>query len=300
MFVKTSSILMAAAAISLAQETFEHRVEMLHGVPATGAIQYMAAGPMAGQPVAGAPYSAEGVTDYTRTLADGTRITRRTTAKFARDGQGRTRDENTLPGLGPWASQDGTKLVTITDPVAKEVYILNEKDKTARRIKVPAGRMRMPPPGAGVERTEVRVERRVEMKSSGGAPVAAGTFIAEAGGPVGDVMLRRHDPKNSKTEQLGTQAMEGLQVTGTRITSTTPAGEIGNDRPLVSTVERWESADLKTLVRSMSHDPEFGDTTYRLTNISRTEPAKSLFQVPADYKLEEGPPVFQFRRELKK
>lgn len=294
------ALLIGAAALSPAQETFERRIEVVHSASGAGAVHHMAAGPMAGQPVEGAPYSAEGVTDYVRTLADGTRISRRTTVKFARDGQGRTRDENMLPGLGPWASQDGTKLVTITDPVAKEIYILNDKDKTARRVPMPDMKKRSTAPGGSVERTEIRIERKVEFKSQGGPPPGAGVFIAEAGGPVGDVMIRRADPKNSKTEQLGTQTMEGLQVTGTRITSTTPAGEFGNDRPMVATVERWESPDLKTVVRSTSHDPEFGDTTYRLTNITRTEPAKSLFQVPSDYKLEDGPPVFQFRREIKK
>jgi hypothetical protein len=31
-----------------------------------------------------------------------------------------------------------------------------------------------------------------------------------------------------------------------------------------------------------------GETTYRLTNIDRSEPDPSLFQVPADYTVKEG------------
>jgi hypothetical protein len=38
-------------------------------------------------------------------------------------------------------------------------------------------------------------------------------------------------------------------------------------------------------------DPRFGETVYRLTNISRTEPDASLFQVPADYKIKDAPPL---------
>jgi hypothetical protein len=34
-----------------------------------------------------------------------------------------------------------------------------------------------------------------------------------------------------------------------------------------------------------------GESTYRLTNISLSEPAASLFEVPADYTLTEGPVV---------
>jgi hypothetical protein len=30
-------------------------------------------------------------------------------------------------------------------------------------------------------------------------------------------------------------------------------------------------------------DPRVGETTYRLVNISRTEPEKSLFELPAGY-----------------
>jgi len=39
-------------------------------------------------------------------------------------------------------------------------------------------------------------------------------------------------------------------------------------------------------------DPRFGESTYRLTNIDRSEPAKSLFEVPADYTLKSAPPMF--------
>ena len=34
-----------------------------------------------------------------------------------------------------------------------------------------------------------------------------------------------------------------------------------------------------------------GETTYKLTNINRAEPAKSLFEVPSDYTIKEGPSV---------
>jgi TonB family protein len=36
-------------------------------------------------------------------------------------------------------------------------------------------------------------------------------------------------------------------------------------------------------------DPRFGETTYRLINIDRSEPAKSLFEVPADYTIKTRP-----------
>ena len=35
------------------------------------------------------------------------------------------------------------------------------------------------------------------------------------------------------------------------------------------------------------NDPRIGETTYRLTNIVRAEPPRSLFEVPPDYQVNE-------------
>jgi hypothetical protein len=89
-------------------------------------------------------------------------------------------------------------------------------------------------------------------------------------------------------EQLGTQTIEGVAAEGTRVTFTIPAGKIGNDRPIVTVNERWYSPELQTVVLTKNSDPRMGETTYRLTNIDRSEPDPSLFQVPADYTVDEG------------
>jgi hypothetical protein len=86
-------------------------------------------------------------------------------------------------------------------------------------------------------------------------------------------------------EQLGTTFMEGVAVEGTRSTTTIPAGEIGNEQPIVIVSERWMSPDLKVLVMSKQSDPRFGETTYRLTNLTRSEPSPQLFEIPADFKV---------------
>jgi hypothetical protein len=49
------------------------------------------------------------------------------------------------------------------------------------------------------------------------------------------------------------------------------------------------SPDLKVLVMSKQSDPRFGETTYRLTNLTRAEPAPQLFEIPADFKVIEPP-----------
>lgn len=55
--------------------------------------------------------------------------------------------------------------------------------------------------------------------------------------------------------------------------------------------ERWTSPELKVLVMSRQSDPRFGETTDRLTNISRAEPAAELFEVPPDYRVVERPTI---------
>jgi hypothetical protein len=99
-----------------------------------------------------------------------------------------------------------------------------------------------------------------------------------------------------KTESLGKQTIEGIEAEGTRITVTIPGGKIGNDRPIEIVSERWESPELQVVVLSKHQDPRAGETTYRLTTINRSEPARSLFEIPSDFTVDEGPPMRPRRR----
>jgi len=92
---------------------------------------------------------------------------------------------------------------------------------------------------------------------------------------------------NVTKESLGTQTINGVSAQGTRFTRTIPAGQIGNDKPITITREVWYSTDLQMVVQSKHSDPRFGDTSYSLTNIQRTEPPANLFTVPSDYTIEQ-------------
>jgi hypothetical protein len=91
-----------------------------------------------------------------------------------------------------------------------------------------------------------------------------------------------------KSESLGSQFVEDLQVDGTRITRTIASGQSGNEKPIVVSMETWYSTDLQTIVMSRTLDPRLGETVYKLTNIDRTEPSHSLFEVPSDYTVREA------------
>lgn len=192
-----------------------------------------------GPPVKGAPYSATVVTETVQTLATGTRISRKTTASVYRDGEGRTRREQTFGNIGPFhAAGEAPQMTFIEDPVAGAQYVLDARTHTAQK-----------------------------MKSRSDSPP------------------KNHPPSSSqaKTESLGTKTIEGVEAEGTRSTLTIPAGQIGNDQPIEIVSERWYSPELQVVVLSKHTDPRMGEHVYRLTNISRSEPAKSLFDIPADY-----------------
>ena len=253
-----------------------------------------------GKVVKGVPYSAEALTEVTQTLGDGNRIVRKSTASIYRDSEGRTRREQTLGSIGPFAtSGDTPQTLFINDPVAGVNYVLDPRTRTARKMPLP--RIENLPPGA---RTQVRIQEKVVQAAphaGPGGPAAPGDRVVFFENRVGEPGMHRAakpGPK-PKTESLGKQMIEGVEAEGTRTTITIPAGEIGNERPIEIVSERWYSPELQTLVMSKHNDPFVGDSVYRLTNINRGEPARSLFEVPADYKIKEVslPPGIRIMRK---
>src|SRR5277367_996323 len=212
--------------------------------------------------VTGAPFSATFSTESTETLGDGNQIKHTSTGTIARDSQGRTRRDMTLPAFGATAvaGQAAPHVTFVNDPVAGTRYILEADTKTARQ---------MPPPP---DKSEFA---RKGHTGAGGA------------GPAAD--------KDVVTTSLGTQTIGGVTAEGTRYTRTIPAGQIGNAKPIVIVTERWYSADLQMVVMTKRSDPRSGDTGFQMTIIARTEPAASLFQVPTDYTLAKATPRGAFR-----
>ncbi|HEY6119323.1 MAG TPA: hypothetical protein VIV66_05150 [Pyrinomonadaceae bacterium] len=254
-----------------------------------------------GQQVKGAPYSAQAVTESTQTLSDGNRIVNKSTSSVYRDSEGRSRREQTLRAFGPFAAGgDVPQTVFISDPVAGVSYTLDPRAHVARRMPAFHFEFRTAEPGKpqGGEVSGVIRERK-PLPPEG--PPGDDVFtlrapVAPGGGA--QVMFKReggHDDR-AVTEQLGTQIVEGVAAEGTRTTITIPAGEIGNERAIEIVSERWFSPELKTVVMTRHSDPRFGETVYRLTNISRDEPVHSLFEVPGDYTMKEDPAPMRMKK----
>jgi hypothetical protein len=87
-----------------------------------------------------------------------------------------------------------------------------------------------------------------------------------------------------ETKSLGSRDFGGVKADGTQTSHTIPAGEIGNEKPIVITSERWFSPELHIVVFAKTVDPRVGETSYRLVNLKRDEPSPELFKVPAGYR----------------
>jgi hypothetical protein len=252
---------------------------LLASVPAYAQfnIDFMAA-PIAfdSETVTGAPYSAEAVTEVVQTLADGNRIIRQSKAEISRDGVGRTRREQGLSMIGPVVGgpDDGPR-VQITDPQAGTMILLNMRDRTAHTMPAPRIRLMNGHVGIAAETADTTFEIAVPPDPSQGLDRIQMIYSSRSAiaAPVAP----------TAAEALGQQFMEGVEVEGSRTTLTIPAGQIGNELPIDVVSERWYSRELKVLVMSRQSDPRFGETTYRLTNITRGEPSPDLFVVPADF-----------------
>jgi hypothetical protein len=267
-----------------------------------------------GPVVKGAPYSAQAVTESIQTLSDGNRIVNKFNSQVYRDSEGRTRREQTLMGIGGiGVGEEPLKTIFISDPVSGVSYSLDSKSHVAHKTSVmkmewktkDGPGVRVAPgeegthfefkvePGPGMAAGTVMVGPPMagrQMKGAPGEPSDQLVVTSTAGVASNYVFARRKTgtESNEVKENLGKQIVEGVEAEGTRTTITIPAGEIGNERPIEIVSERWYSPELQVVVMTRNSDPRSGETTYKLTNISRTEPAKSLFEVPSDYTLKEG------------
>lgn len=204
----------------------------------------------AGDVVQGAPFSAVGIKETTQILSDDSRIVRRMITSIYRDSSGSTRFE--------WGNDKKTegsvRVPMIYDAITGATYFLNVRDHRALQL---GGPLKNPGP------------RQAKIITPQSPPDDITRVVGET------------------VEPLGTQVIEGLKVEGVRITTTIPASQMRNNQPGKVIYERWYSQELRRNVLIKCTDPRFGEATFRLTNIDRSEPARELFVVPADYKVGE-------------
>jgi hypothetical protein len=280
-------------------------------------------GAVKGMTVKGAPYSGEEVNQTDQMLADGTRIHRENRTTVYRDSEGRTRREtpdnititdpvaNVTYILNP-KTMTGQKLAMATanftfsragssgsaagTPITSTFTMTSDGDGPARIIvngepldekAVAEAMAKAKASGSTQTFSYERHEVTTSVGSGSGSGAGAGAGTWTVGGGVMDGPPMRVTMRKTAGEPIGKQTIEGVSAEGTRNISTIVAGEIGNDRPIQITGESWYSADLQMVVMSKHSDPRTGDESFRLTNISRSEPAAYLFQAPTGYQINE-------------
>jgi hypothetical protein len=204
------------------------------------------------------PYTAEFKVSSERTLTNGSTITHEQTEVQAVDSQGRRMTAFTT------VTPEGVERTTtsVTDPVA----------------------------GTHTNWDTLRHEATVmSLHPQAQASCASSVASSPATPPTPPAQHR-----TSTTEDLGVETIDGVEAHGRRITTTTPAGMVGNSEPLVSTREFWQTTSIRPalVVRETSDDPERGKSSRELTNLSLSEPDPSVFQPPQGYevvKRESGP-----------
>jgi hypothetical protein len=200
------------------------------------------------------PYTAEFKITRVQLLANGNTITHESTEVKALDSQGRTMTSTTTIPLSE--DQTPTTRGNVFDPVARTNTNWNSMSRQATV-------MAMRTPGQGR------------------APCATAVAGSEP-------MTPRVQREMPTSEDLGTETIQGVEARGRRTSTVTPAGEIGNEAPLVRTIEVWTAIlpGLRGLVvRQITDDPQSGKTTRELMNLSQTEPDPSAFQPPEGYEI---------------
>jgi hypothetical protein len=253
------------------------------------------------------PYMAEFKLTHVQTLADGTTITRETKEIEAVDSQGRRLNANSMLLPGNAANPEELR-TTVHDPVENTQANWDSRTKTARVIKLPPQDQRQGcwVNDSGNYRINYGPLRAPDQPFSGvsgmvgtGGGGGAGFGVSGIGSTSGNVVpgtvalpdmpagqVARTMPQKPVQEDLGTDVIEGVEVHGYRTTHTIPAGQIGNDKPIVTTDEFWSAPSLGGLrLRSVNDSPQSGRQTREVVTLNVGDPDPSVFQPPEGYKV---------------
>ncbi|MFZ1917183.1 MAG: hypothetical protein WAU58_06400 [Terriglobales bacterium] len=198
------------------------------------------------------PYTAEYKITQVQTLAGGNTITRESTEVAAVDSQGRRMTSTTTT-----AAENGTPRTesSVFDPVAKTLTRWSSPGKRARVRQIGVGH---------------------------------GCSSTTEDEPRPSHSLTRAPHERPAVENLGTASIQGVEARGTRTTMTIPAGEVGNEAPLVRTSEVWSAVTVGLkglLVREVVDDPRSGKWNRELTSINQNDPDPAVFQPPDGYEI---------------
>lgn len=183
---------------------------------------------------------------------------------IARDSEGRVREERAA-GKFKVKTADGAEteqeqhLITICDPVNQKLVRLDTLNKTAT---VMGPRLGFPRPGLLINR-------------------APQSFCSS-------YFKRYRSSPHIRSEELGSQNISGVEAQGLRTWMVIEARASSETQSQPSYQDHWCSEELGAFVMQAFVSPQVGRRNETLLkNIERREPDASLFEIPADYTIEE-------------
>ena len=197
-------------------------------------------------PIPNAPFTATVSTTWLRVLDDGSTMTVQNRRMVARDDSGRIFEQRRY-------------LVPAGDPREKLIHRLEYAD-----------------PSAHVVYYCEPMRRACEIydyfpPTEAATPIPAGPLDG------GNRFLTR--------TELGNDTISGVEVVGTRETTTINASVAGNDRAISIVKEFWFSPQLGINVVEKRQDPRVGTQTFTVSDISLGEPDARLFDMPSGYRM---------------
>lgn len=196
-------------------------------------------------PVQHAPFSSVVTAEWTKTLEDGSTVTRQNHRVVVRDGAGRIYQERRTLVPKDGEAEPQLMRIEISDPEKHIKYFCRPDSHVCM------------------------------LRDYAGPPADVTEPVGSTG--EGKMVLTR--------EQLGRSDVGGVEVTGTRETRFIAAGVLGNDRPISITKEFWYSPHLGLNMQVKRSDPRLGIQTFAVTEVSLAEPDPKYFQVPTGFKV---------------
>jgi hypothetical protein len=201
-------------------------------------------------PVPHAPFTATLATESVKYAADGAAMTFNNERRIARDAQGRVYQERWY--LVPKGGQIKSTMnwIQIADPNHLTLYNCSTEQRICDLVVYdPTNSLSALSPHKG---------------TSGPLPLGSGNVV---------------------WEDLGKRNIAGIDTVGTRETTTTEPGTMGNDQPLTYVTEYWHSDQFGINLLSIRTSPFFGKQTFTITEITAADPDPQLFALPIGFKV---------------
>jgi hypothetical protein len=252
-----------AAALS---PLFAQTIPNLSSQYSSGAIPYGESMYVSAYPATtGEPFHAEVNARKVESRPDGKQVIYESHGILARDSGGRIFREQLPSPVVPRAKGKGVSVlhaITIWDPVAMAQIQWDDQANQPLPTKT-----------------------AIKMPLTKGPPFAANRVL-DACERENGATRSYPNGETQKIEDLGERTIQGIPARGCRVSTFIPVGAIGNEQSYTVTDDSWTSYEMRLTLLKLHHDPVAReDETVELDNITRAEPAPTLFQAPPDYQI---------------